>query len=441
MKRVLVLGAGLVARPLVRRLLAEGHHVLVATHPDTLRAAQKMIAGFEHAEAHPLDVADDAGLSERVRDCDVAVSLLPFMYHPQVARHCVLHRKDLVTTSYVSEEMKALSSKAKEAGVTLLNEMGLDPGIDHMSAMRLIDRVRQAGGKVVSFKSYCGGLPAPEANDNPFGYKFSWSPRGVLLAARNGAEYLLDGRKISVPPERVFRDMHILQLPGVGDFEAYPNRDSLSYVEVYGLSGIRTMLRATLRNMGWCDCLHNYRRLGLLDTAEQDVKGLTWAELMRRLSGASPKQDLSRAVAKKLSIPARSLPVMNLRWLGMFSDRRFKVDRISPLDALGTLMAETLAYKPKERDMVVLFHELQAEYPGGKAERLTSQLVAFGEPGGDSAMSRTVSLPAALATELLLAGKVKERGVLRPVTAALYGPVLERLGGLGIRCEEKVEAL
>ena len=438
MKRVLVLGAGLVTRPLVRYLLDKGYEVTVASR--TVSKAEKLIDGHENGRAFPLDLTDEGKLVEFIDGCDLAVSLVPYNFHPLVAKMCIDRKKQMVTTSYVSDEMQALDEQAKAAGVTCLNEIGVDPGIDHMSAMRIIDDVQGRGGKIVAFKSYCGGLPAPEANDNPFGYKFSWAPRGVLLASRNSARYLLDGREVEVPSERLFRDMHIVPVKDFGDFEAYPNRDSISYIDVYGLKGIETMFRGTLRNMGWCDCVFSYRKLGLLELDEIDVKGKTYADFMRGLLGAEAGEDLQAAAAKKLVIPPDSLPARNLTWLGMFGDQKFDVDKISPLDALGNLMLGKLGIEPGERDMIVLQHDFRAKFPDGKQERITSQLIDFGIENGDSSMSRTVSLPAAVATHMILTDQITARGVLRPVAPNIYNPVLDELATLDIECKEATEA-
>jgi saccharopine dehydrogenase-like NADP-dependent oxidoreductase len=430
MKQVLVLGSGMVAGPLVRHLLNRGHRLLVGTL--MVDRAEAMIAGHPNGKAYLLDVQDEPLLACAVDECDLAVSLLPFACHPRVARLCITRRKPLVTTSYVSAEMRELDGEARAAGVTVLNEIGVDPGVDHMSAMRIIDGARRRGGRVSAFRSYCGGLPAPEANDNPFGYKFSWAPRGVLLAAR-------DGRRVEVPPERLFRDMHVLPIDGLGDFEAYPNRDAVSYIGVYGLEGISTMYRGTLRNMGWCDSLHNYGRLGLLSLEEVDAGGRTFAGFMRNLTGCGPEDNLAAAVAGRLGIPRDALPVLNLAWLGMFSDRKIGAGRIPPLDILGGLMFEKLAFRPGERDMVALHHEFRIELPDGRSERVVSELTDFGIPHGDSAMSRTVGLPAAIAADLILAGKIRSPGVLRPVASEVYNPVLDLLSEAGIRCREKTE--
>jgi saccharopine dehydrogenase-like NADP-dependent oxidoreductase len=438
MKKVLVLGAGLVSRPLVRYLLDHGYLLTCASR--TVSKAKKLVEGHENGKALELNIKDESTLGTLIDDCDLAVSLVPPAFHTLVARMCIERRKPMVTTSYVSDEMQALDGPAKEAGVVVLNEIGVDPGIDHMSAMRIIDAVKGKGGRIVAFKSYCGGLPAPEDNDNPFGYKFSWAPRGVLLASRNGASYLLNGRVVEVAPERLFRDMHILQVEEFGDFEAYPNRDSLGYLEVYGLQGIETLYRGTLRNMGWCDCLYSYRALGLLELDEVDVAGKTYGDFMREFLGAGPDEDLRVAAARKMKLPPDSLPPWNLHWLGMFSDKKFETDRISPLDAVGELMFEKLAFKPGERDLIVLYHDFTAAYPDGRKERITSRLIDFGIEGGDSSMSRTVSLPAAIGVHMILQGKITSPGVLRPVTPEIYDPVLDELATMKIECVEQTEA-
>jgi saccharopine dehydrogenase (NADP+, L-glutamate forming) len=438
MKRVLVLGTGLVARPLVRHLLDRGYELVLGSLMVT--RAEDLIAGHPNGRAVAVDVEEEGAIAPLIGECDLAVSLLPYAYHPVVARQCIAQRKHMVTTSYVSAAMQELDCAAKSAGITILNEIGVDPGIDHMSAMRVIDSVRCRGGRVVAFRSYCGGLPAPEANDNPFGYKFSWAPRGVLLAGRNSAQYLLDGREVIVPSHRLFRDMHILGIEGQGDYEAYPNRDSIRYIDIYGLQGIGTMYRGTLRNIGWCDCLFNYGKLGLLGLDEIDVRGKSYAEFMRELAEAAAGEDPRAAAARKLGLPKDSLPVLNLEWLGMFSPRGFEAARTSPLDAMGRLMYEKLAFRPGERDMLVLHHDLRVEYPDGRRERITSELIDYGIPDGDSSISRTVSLPAAIGVDRILTGRLEQTGVLRPVAPEVYHPVLDELASLHIECREKTEA-
>jgi len=336
-KNVLVLGAGLVAGPLVRYLMDQSDfHVKVASR--TLSKAEKLVGGHPRGEAQQLNVNDEAALEELIRQTDLAVSLLPYVYHPTVARLCVnhptvarlcvKHGKNMVTTSYVKDAMRALDGAAKEAGVILLNEIGVDPGIDHMTAMRVIHRVQGNGGEITSFSSYCGGLPAPEANTNPFGYKFSWSPKGVLLAGKNPARFLQDGQVINIPGEELFdhywtvpievegkvidyegypnRDSQVINIPGeelfdhywtvpievegkVIDYEGYPNRDSLPYMETYGITSARTMFRGTLRNVSWCATMRKIAELGLLDETERDdIAGLTFAQFTAKLINSTP---------------------------------------------------------------------------------------------------------------------------------------------------------
>ncbi|MDY7042450.1 MAG: saccharopine dehydrogenase C-terminal domain-containing protein, partial [Chloroflexota bacterium] len=302
MKKILVLGAGLVAGPLVRYLMDRpDFHVRVASR--TLSKAEQLVGDHPRGEARQLNVRkDEAALEELIRQADLAVSLLPYVYHPKVARLCVKHGKNMVTTSYVKDAMHALDGAAKEAGVILLNEIGVDPGIDHMTAMRVIHRVQGSGGQITSFSSYCGGLPAPEANTNPFGYKFSWSPRGVLLAGKNSARFLKDGQVINIPGEELFDHYWTVPVDIEGqviDFEGYPNRDSLPYIKTYGITSARSMFRGTLRNVGWCATLKKIAELGLLDETERDgVAGLTFAQFVAKLINS--KGDLRRDLAAYL---------------------------------------------------------------------------------------------------------------------------------------------
>ncbi len=435
MKKVLVLGAGLVSRPMVRYLLAvPDFEVTVASR--TLSKAEKLIDGHPRGRALHLLADDDQTLDSLVSGHDLTVSLLPYTYHVQVARHCLKHRRQMVTTSYVSEAMKELDAAAKDAGVLILNEIGLDPGIDHMSAMAIIHRVQAKGGKVLSFMSYCGGLPAPEANDNPLGYKFSWSPRGVVMAGRNPGRYLKDGKEVAVPGEELFGHHWPLDIEGAGGFEAYPNRNSLPYIALYGLQNVKTMFRGTLRYPGWCETLKAIADLGLLDDEERDdLVGLTVADWMRqRIPG---DRSLRQDTAARLGLDPEAAAISNMAWLGMFGDEPVGIDKGSNLDIIARLMLGRMSYKPGERDMIVLHHDFRVKLTDGSAKRVTSTLVEYGQPEGDSAMARTVSLPAAFAVKHMLHGGIKLTGVRIPVLAELYEPVLAELDGMGIVFEER----
>ena len=251
MKNVLCLGAGLVARPYIQYLCEHGFHVTVASR--TKEKAERLIQGCDNATAIAFNIAKDNELLEKLTsEADLVCSLLPYTFHVKAAKVAIRHKKNFCTTSYISEEMQSLDGEAIGAGIIILNECGVDPGIDHMSAMKIIDNIHNEGGKVVSFTSFTGGLPAPDANNNPFGYKLSWSPRGVLLAGRNDAQFLRNGEEVTIPGHELFDNCEIMDVPGMGQFEGYPNRDSLSYIETYSIPETKTMLRGTFRNIGWC---------------------------------------------------------------------------------------------------------------------------------------------------------------------------------------------
>lgn len=439
MAHVTVLGAGLVAGPVVRHILESSQHT-VTVAARSIERAKALVNGHPRGDVVSFEIDDAAALDALVARSDVMVSMLPYTHHLAVAKRCLAHGKHLVTTSYVQPAMRALDAEAKERGVILLNELGLDPGIDHMSAMSIIHKVRAEGGKVTSFRSYCGGLPAPEANNNPFGYKFSWSPRGVVLAARNAARYLRDGAEVVIPGPQLFANPEIVEVEGAGRFEGYPNRDSISYVKVYDLDGVQTMFRGTLRNLGHCVTWKAMGDVGLYDDAPRAFEGGTFRAVTAALAGVSVDGDVEGALAAKAGIAADSDPIKKLAWLGMFDAAKLPENPISPLDALVARMVEKLQYAPGERDMIALQHEFVAEYPGRK-EFIRSTLVAFGEPNGETAMSRTVALPAAIGVLRILDGTINTPGVMVPVSPAVCDPILDELAALGIRFREERTAL
>lgn len=435
MAHVTVFGAGLVAGPVVRHILESSEHTVTVAARSVDRA-EALLNGHPRGRAVAFDISDAAALDKLVAESDVNVSMLPYLHHVAIAERCLVHKRHLVTTSYVSPAMRALDAQAREAGVTFLNELGLDPGIDHMSAMKVIHGIRAAGGRVVAFKSYCGGLPAPEANDNPFGYKFSWSPRGVVLAARNAAKYLRDGALVEIPGPSLFAKPEIVTVEGAGSFEGYPNRDSIAYIKTYDLEGVTSMFRGTLRNLTHCETWKAMGDLGLYNDAPGAWSTPTYRGLMAQLAGVSADADVEAAVAAKVGIAPGSTPIQKLTWLGMFSAAALPEANISALDALVAQMVEKLQYKPGERDMIVLQHEFVADY-GGRREYLRSALVDFGVPNGETAMSRTVGLPAAIGVLRILDNTITERGVVVPVSPAVYNPILAELETLGVRFHEE----
>jgi len=439
MKKVLILGAGLVARPLVRYLLDQpDFRVEVASR--TVSKAEKLIEGHPRGVAKELNLKSEEALKGEVAGADLVISMVPYAFHPKVAELCIAHKKQMVTTSYVSDTMKKLDADARKAGIIILNEVGLDPGIDHMEAMRVIHEIHDKGGKLVGFISFCGGLPAPEANTNPFGYKFSWSPTGVLLAGKNSAQYLQDGEEVFIPSEKLFESYSLRTIEGLGVFEGYPNRNSLPYIELYGVPETKTMLRGTLRNVGWCETVRTLVRLNVLDQEEKDWTGMTFADFLRKLLGTRAK-DLKKAVSERLGISPGLAILRRLEWLGLFSDEPLPLQKGSALDIVSARMTAKLAYLPGERDMIVLQHEFFASYPKAGKEKIVSTLIDFGIPGSDSSMARTVGLPAAIGTKLILEGKIRETGVHIPVSPEIYLPILAELKTLNIAFKEKREKL
>ncbi len=436
MEKVLVLGAGLVTKPLVRYLLDQpDFHVTVASR--TVSKAEKLIGGHPKGTSAALNVKDKAKLEEFIKENDLSISLLPYTYHVTVAEFCLKHNKHLVTTSYVSPAMKALDAEAKKKGLLFLNEIGLDPGIDHMSAMKIIHEVEKKGGKIKSFESICGGLPAPEANDNPFGYKFSWSPRGVVMAGRNNAHYLKNENDVVIEGKDLFKNNWKKEVEGLGELEVYPNRDSMIYQSLYGLDDAETIFRGTFRNPGWCNTILKISQLGFLDDTERpELEGKTLAEVTAKLIGAENINDIKKKTAEKAGLDVDSDEISRFEWLGLFSNIVVPADPPSFLDILANRMLEMMPYKPGERDMIVLQHDFIAEYPDNKKEHIVALLVDYGIPNGDSSMARTVSLPAAIATKLILEGKINLIGVQIPNMPEIYEPVLEELENMNIKFEE-----
>ena len=401
--RLLLLGAGRSASSLIQYLLrhapTENWFVTVAdVNPAHL--APVLAAHTEHARAVPFSTENEELLHELVAQADIVISMLPAMLHPMVAKVCVRHGRHLATASYVSPEIAELHADAVNAGVTLLMECGLDPGLDHMSAMRAIEHIRARGGALTSFKSYCGGLLAPAAEgDNPWKYKFTWNPRNVVVA-------------------------------GFGEFEGYANRDSLSYRAPYGLAEIPTILRGTLRRPGYCAAWHALVRLGLTDDAVHlgNAKTMTWAELMEAYLPVSliPHLDLPARLAAYLGLNPTGEEMGRLNWLGLFSERHVGLANATPAQLLERLLSEKWALLPHDHDLIVMQHQFEFVLDG-QLRRLTSSLAVVGDDATHTGMAKTVGLPLGMAVRRLARGEVSQRGVLLPIEAALYEPILDEL--------------
>jgi saccharopine dehydrogenase (NADP+, L-glutamate forming) len=434
MKRVLILGAGLVVKPMVEYLLESGFGILIAS--PMRERADEMINGHPNGKSVNWSMDDPATLDIMVGEHDLTVSLLPYKFHVDVARICLKHRKPLVTTSYVQPAMQELHNEALAAGVILLNEIGLDPGIDHMSAMRIIDYVHGKGGTIEEFYSICGALPAPEAAGNPMGYKFSWSPKGVVLASRNNALYLKDGKRVYIEPVNLFKDRFEMDFPGVGRLEVYPNRDSISYTDIYGVTSTKTMYRGTFRFPGWCETLDLMKELNMLDDEIIDYTGMSWSDFTAERAETG-NRNLRKTLAKKMGLPADSRALESFEWLGLFSNKQMGYTKTSPFEITSDRMISMMMLGDNDRDMVVLQHVFVARYKDGTAEVIKSGMVDYGTPATNTSIARTVALPAAIAVKMILDKKITLSGVYRPVVSEIYEPVLNELETLGIAMKEE----
>ncbi len=432
----------MVAGPPVTYLLDHDYQVTVASR--TKSKAINLIGDHPNGKTKEFDItkASEEELDQLVKDCDLAVSLLPYIYHVQVAKSCIKYKKQMVTTSYVSNEMRALDEDAKKAGITILNEIGVDPGIDHMSAKKIIDDVHERGGEILSFKSYCGGLPAPDAVTTPWKYKLSWSPRGVILAGRNPAKYKEDGKIIEIPGEELFDNHYPYPVEGLeDDYEAYPNRDSIPYIDIYEIPETKTMFRGTLRNTGWCRALKKVADSGYMDLEELELPSeFTYNQLTNKLLGVSLDANSKEEFMKKFSLAEDDDIIHRFEWMGLFGNDHVPSTKISPLDALCHQWEKRLQYSPGERDMLIMVHEFEYELPEGK-EKHTSTMVDLGIKDGPTSMSRTVGLPCAIGVRMILEGEITDKGVLIPVHKNIYEPVLKELEELNIGFTERIEKI
>ncbi len=444
MKQVLVLGAGRSAPFLVHRLLdmAESSDWFVTVADLDRSAAEWLVAGHSRGAAIRFDVNDAAMRDARISQADVVINMLAPAFQHLVAWDCLSHGTHMLSVSYRDEAVRALDADAQRRGVLILSELGLDPGIDHMSAMALLDRIRLEGGRVRAFRSYGSGVPAPGQEVNPLGYWVTWNPRNVVMSGSRGAQYKEHGRIRLVPHHRVFRHTWPVEVEGVGKMIAYPNRDSVSYGAVFGLDDAETIVRATMRWPGWCETWDAVVRLGLPNESLRipDLCDRSAREVVEMFlpGGGEPAADGFEAesrVASLLGIPVDGEVIRNLRWLGLFSDAPLECEGRTPAEMMIHLLRTRLTIPAGGRDMVVLRHELDVAGPDGSEQVITSTMVTEGA-AGFTAMSRTVGLPTALAVQLLLDGELTLTGSLIPTHPAVYGPILEALEAEGLVFEE-----
>ncbi|MDX1631933.1 MAG: saccharopine dehydrogenase C-terminal domain-containing protein [Thermoanaerobaculia bacterium] len=441
MQNILVLGAGHAAPYLIHRLLerAEERSWKITVADRDREAARRRVGDHPRGRAESLDLQDAAARAELVRLADVVVDLLPPALQPLVAQDCLRHRCPLVSASYLDPRVRGLDGEARERDVLLLAELGLDPGIDLVSAAHLLNRARSAGGRVLSFESYGAGLPS-RPDVNPLTYCVTWNPRNVVMAGAQGAQYLHGGRLHLVPWWRVFRETWTVEVPGLGELEAYANRSSLDYQRSLGLDDVETLVRGTLRYPPWIAAWDLVVRLGMPNEGLRipDLPERTWAELTSSfLPRGSGPTDVEKGVRSHLGLPAASREMEALRWLGLFRNRRIDGDVQTPAEALVRLLTERLRLPSGVPDRVLLHHRLVVDLPGGRTEEWLSTFVEDGDPEGFTAMARTVGLPAALGAELLLDRKLGVPGCRTPADPELFPILRDALEAAGIRFREE----
>ena len=444
MKRILLFGAGLSASTLIKYLLdhsyAESWHLDVVDQDLELILAK--LAGHPNATAHAFNALDSQQRLPYIAQADLVISMLPAAHHVDVAKDCIALQKHLVTPSYISAEMRALHEQAKAAGIVILNEIGVDPGIDHMSAMRILDQVKEEGGVLESFKSYCGGLIAPSSDNNPWHYKFTWNPRNVVLAGQGSAACYREMNELKyLPYHRLFQRLDHIQIEGYGEFEGYVNRDSLNYLETYHIQEVPTIFRGTLRRPPYCQAWDVFVQLGMTDDA-YTMKGSAQLTPRQFLNAFLPFETGVSVEDKFLKVVGQRKDLFDLfDFLGLFSDKEvIGVEKASPAQLLQKILVEKWRLAPGDKDMIVMYHEIIYTKNDTRFV-VNSSLVVEGQDERYTAMSNTVGLPVAIATKLILNQQIVERGVTLPVNKELYAPILSELEQFGITFNESEKVL
>ncbi len=442
MKSIVVLGAGRSTSALIEYLAthsdaAQWHLHVVDQDAETLQAK---CAPYPAVEAHTADLSQESIRNSWIDQADVVVSMLPAMMHPDVARTCLRMGKHLVTASYASEEMKALDSQAREKGLIFLNECGVDPGIDHMSTMEILEKIRQKGGEITSYESFCGGILAPESPSNPWQYKFTWNPRNVVMAGAGGAvKFIQEGLYKFIPYHKLFRRTEFLTIPGYGRFEGYANRDSLKYISEYGLDGIPTMYRGTLRRPGFCRAWDVFVQLGATDDSYrmEGVARMTHRSFINSFLAYHISDSVELKLMHYLQIPQDSELMEMFEWLGLFAEEPVGLSSGTPAQVLQHILEKKWTMTSADTDMLVMWHRIYYTLQGQNF-RLESSMVCKGKSAQNTAMAFTVGLPVAMATRLVTLGLIQERGVLLPMRKEVYAPILAELAEWGIRFDERL---
>ncbi|MEX2590030.1 MAG: saccharopine dehydrogenase C-terminal domain-containing protein [Chitinophagales bacterium] len=439
MKNILLIGAGKSSNVLVDYLLTEASENdwminIVDIDPETVK---KKFTTHDRLKISALDIRKQDQLEATIETQTLVISLLPAHMHVPVAEACIKLGKNMITASYVSDEMRALDEAAKKADVLLLNEMGLDPGIDHMSAMQLIHRLKKQGASIDTFESFTGGLLAPESEaDNPWQYKFTWNPRNVVLAGQGVSKFLHEGKLKYIPYHRLFHRTEIIHIPPYGYFGGYANRDSLKYQSIYGLEKARTIYRGTLRRPGFSRTWNVFVQLGATDDSYQmDCKGMSYKDFINSFLYFRPKDSVELKLAHYLNLDLDSEVMYKLRWLGIFSNKKVGLEKGTPAQILQKILEDRWTLKEDEKDMIVMWHKFIYKLKDTMHE-LHSSMVCIGENQRNTAMAKCVGLPLGLAAKLLLSNAVESKGVQLPVLEEIYKPVLRGLEEKGIVFEE-----
>lgn len=442
MKSILILGAGLSSSSLIRYLLEnaekEQWHLKIVDQDAT--EINKKINGSEFAEAMVFNALDPIERKAEIEKADIVISMLPARFHAEVAKDCIQLKKNLITPSYVSPEMKDLDEKAKEAGIMIMNEIGVDPGIDHMSAMRVIDKIREEGGEMKIFESFTGGLVAPESDDNPWNYKFTWNPRNVVLAGQGGAaQFIQEGRYKYVPYTKLFRRTEIIELEDYGRFEGYANRNSLKYREIYGLEDIPTIYRGTLRRVGFSRAWDVFVQLGVTDDSYtlEGSEDMTNRDFINSFLPYNHSDSVELKLRHYLKIDLDDTLWDKLVWLGIFDDtKKIGLKNATPAQMLQQILEEKWSLKPDDKDMIVMYHKFVYRL-NGKLKEITSEMVNIGEDQTFTSMSNTVGLPLGACVKKMLNGTIDLKGVHVPTSKEVYDPILKELEDYGVVFKEK----
>ncbi|MBW7867134.1 MAG: saccharopine dehydrogenase NADP-binding domain-containing protein [Brumimicrobium sp.] len=441
MKNILILGAGLSSSSLIRYLLKnagkENWNVKIVDKDKSL--IEKKINGSAFGEALVIDALNPEQRRPEIQKSDIVISMLPAMYHVEVAKDCIEFKKNLITPSYVSKEMEALDEAAKEAGIIIMNEIGVDPGIDHMSAMKIINHIREQGGVMLNFESFTGGLVAPESDDNPWNYKFTWNPRNVVLAGQGGAaQFIQEGQYKYIPYHKLFRRTEIIDITGYGKFEGYANRNSLQYRKIYDLMDIPTIYRGTLRRIGFCRAWDMFVQLGATDDSYilEDSEHMSNRDFINSFLPYDPHDSVELKLRHYLKIDQDDILWEKLMWLDIFHPYKYPgLKRATPAQMLQKILEDKWTLHSTDKDMIVMYHRFVYEMKG-ELKEMKSEMVCIGEDQTYTAMSNTVGLPVAICARHILNGNIQLKGVHIPIIKEIYSPILNELEEYGVKFHE-----